>query len=129
MSEEQKDNKNVKLYDKVAVMPKDVKASNSINFLEKIRISKQKLWYIIIEKQENELQTIKYNNKVGVNLKIFTEELKKYYKNNPLMKEHIEHLIVEGSDKFSMIKNIPNVEINGKKLITILMEDLIKLLK
>jgi len=28
-----------------------------------------------------------------------------------------------------MIKNIPDVEINGKKLMTILMEDLIKLLK
>ena len=52
----------IKFYGKVAKMPKGAKAGDSINFLEKIKISKQKLWYIIIEKEEfNELQTIKYN--------------------------------------------------------------------
>ena len=56
---------NVHFYGKVAKMPKNTKAAQSINFLEKIKISKQKLWYIIIEKEEfNELQTIKYNNRV-----------------------------------------------------------------
>lgn len=126
---EEKDN-NVRFYDKIAKMPKNVKASQSINFLEKIKISKQKLWYIIIEKEElNELQTIKYNNRVGVNLKEFVEELKKFYQKKPEMIEHIDKLIIEGNDKFSMIRNIPNVEINGIKLMTILMNDLIRLLK
>lgn len=120
----------VHFYGKVAKMPKNTKASSSINFLEKIKISKQKLWYVIIEKQDfSELQTIKYNNKVGVNLKDFTEALRKHYESNSIMKEHIEKLVIDGNDKFSMIKNIPDVEINGKKLMTILMEDLIKLLK
>jgi len=121
---------NVHFYGKVAKMPKNTKASSSINFLEKIKISKQKLWYVIIEKEElSELQTIKYNNRVGVNLKDFSEALRKHYQHNELMKEHIDKLIIDGNDKFSMIRNIPNVEINGKKLMTILMEDLIKLLK
>jgi hypothetical protein len=120
----------IHFYGHVAKMPKNVKAAHSLNFLEKIKISKQKLWYIIIEKQDfNELQTIKYNNRIGVNLKDFSEALKLHYQNNPEMKEHIEKLVIDGNDKFSMIRNIPDVEINGKKLMTILMEDLIKLLK
>lgn len=127
MSEEQKD---VKFYGHIAKMPKNVKASSSINFLEKIKISKQKLWYIIIEKDEvNELQTIKYNNRVGVNLNEFVNELKHFYEKNPMMLEHIEKLTIDGNDKFSIIRNIPDVEINGTKLMTILMNDLIKLLK
>lgn len=129
MTEEKRDN-NVHFYGKVAKMPKDAKAGASINFLEKIKISKQKLWYIIIEKEEfNELQTIKYNNRVGVNLKEFVLELKNFYNKNPEMMEYIDKLVIEGEDKFSMIKNIPNVEINGVKLMTILMNDLIRLLK
>ena len=129
MSEEQRDD-NVKFYGKIAKMPKNTKAASSINFLEKIKISKQKLWYIIIEKEEfNELQTIKYNNRVGVNLNEFVIQLKKYYEKNPLMLEHISKLTIEGNDKFSMIRNIPNVDINGVKLMTILMNDLIRLLK
>ena len=66
-------------------------------------------------------------------------KIHKIYKNNSTfeiigctpseLKEHIEKLEVTGEDKFSIIKNIPDVEINGRKLITILAEDLIKLLK
>ena len=120
----------IHFFGKVAKMPKDSKAGASINFLEKIKISKQKLWYIIIEKEEfNELQTIKYNNRVGVNLKEFVLELKNFYNKNPEMMVYIDKLVIEGEDKFSMIKNIPNVEINGVKLMTILMNDLIRLLK
>ena len=129
MSEEQKDD-NVQFFGKVAKMPKNVKAASSLSFLERIKISKQKLWYIIIEKEEsNQLTTIKYNNRVGVNLKEFVEELKKYYQKNPEMTDHISKLIIEGTDKFSMIKCIPDVEIKGIKLMTILMNDLIRLLR
>jgi hypothetical protein len=128
MAEEEKDD-NIKLYGKIAKMPKNSKAAQSLTFLEKIKISKQKLWYILIEKQDNELQMIKYNNRKGVNLKLFIDNLKGYYAHNEILKEHIDNLEVVGEDKFSIIKNIPDVEINGKKLITILAEDLIKLLK
>jgi len=126
---EQKDD-NVQFFGKIAKMPKNVKASSSLSFLERIKISKQKLWYIIIEKEEsNQLTTIKYNNRVGVNLKEFVEELKKYYQKNPEMTDHISKLIIEGNDKFSVIRDVPDVEIKGIKLMTILMNDLIRLLK
>lgn len=128
MAEQEKDD-NIKLLGKVAKMPKNTKASSAYTFLERIKISKQKLWYILIEKQDNELQMIKYNNRKGVNLKVFVDNLKAYYSHNDMLKEHIEKLEVVGEDKFSIIKNIPDVEIDGKKLISILAEDLIKLLR
>lgn len=128
MIEEKKD-ESVHLYGKVAVMPKNTKASSSLNFLEKIKISKQKLWYILIERQSNELQMIKYNNKKGFNMKAFVDNLKQHYSGDELLREHIDKLEIDGTSSFSVIKNIPDVEINGKKLITILTEDLIKLLK
>jgi hypothetical protein len=134
MINENKENKeeSIRLYGKIAVMPKNAKAAQSLTFLEKIKISKQKLWYIIIENQtenDEEIKMIKYNNRKGVNLKIFVENLKTYYAHNELMKEYVENLEIEGGSVFSIIKNIPNVEINGKKLLSIIMEDLIKLLK
>lgn len=119
----------IHLYGKVAKMPKNSKASQSLSFLEKIKISKQKLWYILIEKQEDELQMIKYNNKKGFNLKLFVDNLKDYYSQNEAMKEHIEKLEIDGNEVFSIIKNIPDVEIDGRKLISVLAEDLIKLLR
>jgi len=119
----------IHLHGHVAKMPKNTKAASAYNFLERIKVSKQKLWYILIEKQDNELQMIKYNNRKGFDLKMFLDELKVYYSHNELLKEHIENLEIDGSSAFSIIKNIPNVEINGKKLITILVEDLIKLLR
>lgn len=133
-NKDNKDNKenSVHLYGKLAVMPKNSKASSSLSFLEKIKISKQKLWYILIENQfegNDEIKMIKYNNKRGFNMKSFIDNLKLYYSKDELLKEHINKLEIDGSDAFSVIKNIPDVEINGKKLISILMEDLIRLLK
>ena len=120
--------KNVNFIGKVAKFPKNTKASNAYNFLENIKVSKKKLWYILIEKDQDGLQVIKYNNKMGFNLKDFVNELKNHYMKDEEMKNQIENLIIEGEDKFSTIKNIPDIEINGKKLITILANDLIKLL-
>ena len=126
--EENKEDSEIRFYGKLAKMPHDSKAAASLQFLEKIKISKQKLWYILIEKQDNELQMIKYNNKKGFNLKNFLDELKVYYSHNESLKSYIDNLEIDGNDKFSIIRNIPNVDIDGKKLITILAEDLIKLL-
>lgn len=133
--EEQTNEENkVKLYGKVAKFPKKTKASKAYNFLENVKISKSSIWYILIEKQENELQMVKYNNKKGFDMSKFVHELKTYYlkqySNNPKMSKLIESIEVGGAEEFSSIKNIPNVEIDnkGKKLISKITEDLIKLL-
>lgn len=123
----------VKMYGKVAEFPKKTKASKAFNFLESVKISKNSIWYILVEKQDNELQMVKYNNKKGFDLNKFVIELKQFYlnqyANNPKMVKLVESIEVSGAEEFSAIKNIPNVEIGGgKKLISKITEDLIKLL-
>jgi hypothetical protein len=121
--------KKVQLYGKLAKMPKNTKAKSALTFLENIKVSKKKLWYILIEKDENELQCIKYNNKMGVNLKLFVEQIKEYHKKDKELYEKIKNLKIEGNDKFSIIKGITDVEVKpGKKMITFLTEELIQLL-
>lgn len=122
--------KKVNLYGKVAKFPKNTKAQKAYNFLENIKVSKKKLWYILIEKEDNtELQCIKYNNKMGVDLRQFIEQLKEYYQRDKELYEHISKLTIEGNDKFSIIRNIPDVKIkDDKKLIAFLTENLIQLL-
>lgn len=121
------EDKNFNFYGKVAKIS-NVKAKQAFNFLENIKVSKQKLWYILIEKDENELQCIKYNNKMGVNLTLFVEQMKEYYYKDEEISEYINNLKIEGNDKFSIIKNIPDIEVKGKKMITFLTENLIQLL-
>ena len=122
-------NEKVNFYGKVAKMPKNIKAKHAYNFLENIKVSKSKLWYILIEKDDTQLQCIKYNNKMGVDLKLFIDKLKEYHEKNTNLYEYIHNLVIEGNDKFSIIKNIPDVEITpGKKMITFLTEELIQLL-
>ena len=127
--------KNVNLIGKVALFPKNTTAKKAYNFLENIKINKKKLWYFIIEKEiiekDNtfeELQIIKYNNKEGINCKIFVETLADYYKQDKIMYKYINDLIIDGSENFSIIRNIPNVKIKDKTLISILTENLIQLL-
>ena len=123
---------NVKLYGKVAKFPKKTKASKAFNFLENVKISKNSIWYILIEKQDNELQMVKYNNKKGFDMDKFVHELKSFYlnkyKSNKEVSRLIESIEVSGKKEFSSIRNIPNVEVEGKKLISKITEDLIKLL-
>ncbi len=125
--------KDVKFYGKVARFPKATKASKALNFLENVKIPKNSIWYILVEKQSNELQMLKYNNKEGVDMERFVTELKgfylKKYMKNPKMTKLIENMTVNGAQDFSSIKNIPNVEVEkGKKMITKITEDLLKLL-
>ena len=86
----------------------------------------------MVEKMDNELQMVKYDYKKGVDLSSFVNDLKKYYidkyKTNKSVVEKISNIIVDGNDKYSMIKNIPLIEVNGRKMISIITEDLIKLL-
>ena len=121
----------VKTYGKVAKMPKGVLASKGFNFLESVKISKKSIWYIMVEK-EQELQLVKYNYKEGVDLNKFVTELKSYYinryKDNKVVCEAVSKIAVDGNDKYSMIRNIPTIDIEGRKIITKITEDLIKLL-
>lgn len=123
----------VNFYGKVAKFPKKTKASKAYNFLENVKISKNSIWYILIEKQDNELQMVKYNNKKGFDMSKFVHELKSFYLKeysaNPKMMKLIESIEIVGKEEFSAIRNIPNVEIAaGKKMISKITEDLIKLL-
>lgn len=124
-------NEKVKFYGKVAKFPKKTKASKAYNFLENVKISKNSIWYIMVEK-DNELQMVKYNYKKGVDLAKFVAELKTYYisknKSNKIICEAISKISIDGNDKFSMIRNIPLIEVDGRKLITLVTTDLIKLL-
>lgn len=124
--------KDVKFYGKVAKLPKGTKASKGFNFLENIKVSKSSIWYIMVEKQSDQLQMVKYNYKKGVDLSRFVNELKTYYKskynNNTNAIKLIENIQIDGNDKYSWVKNIPLIEIDGKKMITKITEDLIKLL-
>lgn len=122
--------KKVNMYGKIAKFPKNTKAQKAYNFLENIKVSKKKLWYILIEKEENnELNVIKYNNKMGVDLRQFVEQLKQYYEKDEEMVKYISQLKIDGNDKFSIIRNIPDIEVkDGKKLTAFLTENLIQLL-
>lgn len=117
---------------KVARFKNNVKASNAYNILEDVKVSKKSIWYIMIEKQENELQMIKYNYKEGVNLGKFINELKSYYiskyKSNSEVCNLVNNIEVDGNDNYSMVKNIPFIELEGKKMISKITEDLIHLL-
>jgi hypothetical protein len=86
----------------------------------------------MVEKQDNELQMVKYNVKEGVDLSKFVNELKGYYtkkySKDAKFVEMVNKIKVDGNDKYSMVKNIPNIDIDGKKVITKITEDLIRLL-
>lgn len=124
--------KEVEFYGKIAKFPKDTQASKAYNFLENIKCNKSSIWYILVEKQDNELQMVKYNQKMGVNLTQFVNELKSYYISKYTSRKDLikifEKIEVVGEDKFSVIKNIPNLVVDGKKVITKITEDLTKLL-
>jgi hypothetical protein len=68
-------NEKVETFGKVAKFPKNVKASKAYNFLENVKVSKKSIWYIMVEKQDNELQMVKYNKNDGVDLNKFVTEL------------------------------------------------------
>ena len=129
---DKKNEGNVETFGKVAKFPKNTKASKAYNFLENVKVSKKSIWYIIVEKMDNELQMVKYNVKEGVDLSKFVNELKGYYtkkySKDAKFVEMINKIKVDGNDKYSMVQNIPLVEVEGKKMITRITEDLIKLL-
>ena len=130
---DEESNEKVTTYGRVARFPKNVMASKAYNFLENVKVSKKSIWYLMVEKEENnELQLVKYNIKEGVDLNKFVNDLKTYYlnkyKGNIKICEALNKLTVDGNDKYSMVKGISSVKVDGKKLISKITEDLIKLL-
>jgi hypothetical protein len=129
---------NVEIYGKLAKFPEGVKASKAFNWVYNLKdpkLSKKEIWYLMIEKQENELQMIKYQQKYGVNLTKFVVDLKEYYLDKygdtPALVEKINKIQLGGDQdgNVSAITNIPNIVVeNNKKLIHKLMEDLVQLL-
>jgi len=126
------ENNKVKLTGKIAQFPKNTKAIQALKFLENIKVNPKKLWYIIVEDQDTNLKLVKYNRNNDVDLLEYTVELKKYYKNkykdNYQLVEKINSINVEAEKDFSLIKNIPEINIDEKSLISIITNDLIKLL-
>ena len=103
--------------------------------MENVKISKKSIWYLMVEKMDingESLQLVKYNYNEGVDLNKFVNELKEYYlnkyKDNKSLCESINKIEADGNDRYSIIKGITPVEVDGKKLITKITEDLIKLL-
>lgn len=139
MGEEEKDIKeNVEIYGKIAKFPEGVKASKAFNWVYNLKdpkLPKKDIWYLMVEKQDNELQMIKYQQKEGVNLTKFVYDLKEYYKecykSNTKLVESINKIKLGGDKEgnISAITNIPNIKVEeGKKLITKITEDLVRLL-
>ena len=84
---------------------------------------------MIIEQADESLLILKYNEKHKLKLKEFVTNLVSYYRRNPQLDKLFSEIIVEGNDTFSIIKNVPKTELNGKKVLQILNDDLINLLK
>lgn len=125
----------IELSGKIAKFPKGTKAFTALQYLEKVRVNPSKLWYVIVENQNNELKLVKYNRNKGVDLLQYTLDLKQHYKtifeNNKNIILSIESIEVIGEQDFSIIKNIPNIIINESTKLTLLgkiTKDLIKLL-
>lgn len=119
-----------KAFGKVVKLPK---GQDAVSFMENIKIPRNKYWYLLVEKQDDELHMIKYNEASDIELNSFVAELKKHYleilDNDKEMKSLVEKMSVVGNDKFSIIKNIPSIKIRNKTLVNTISTDLIKLLK
>lgn len=121
-----------KAFGKVVKLPK---GEDAVSFMENIKISRNKYWYLLVEKQDNELHMIKYNEASDIELTTFVAELKKFYidsfnsEGKEELKSLVEKMEVVGNDKFSIIKNIPSIKFGDKTLVNKISSDLIKLLK
>jgi len=114
---------------KIAKFPSKIKPSVSIVLLENNKVSKDKLHYIISEQTPNTLVVIKYNEKANIKLTEFITTLMEYYKRNEQLKQPFSKIVVEGTEQYSIIKNIPDIKFGDRKLMQVLNDDLVKLLK
>ena len=130
--------KNIQIIGNVAKFPKDVDSSTAYSYMKNLKnpkLNKKDVWYLMVEKQNNELQMIRFQQKEGMlDLGQFVDGLKKFYinkyKKNEKIVSYLEKMEV-GKDKHGLIagiRNIPNIKIGDKKMIQIVTEDLIKIL-
>lgn len=124
----------IEISGKVAKFPKNARADHALMALETIKVNPKKLWYVMIESQNNELKMVKYNQHKGVNLYEYTIGIKEYYlnkfKDDKNIVEKIKNITVDGEDVFSVIRNIPTDVIleNNQSLLSKITTDLINLL-
>ena len=114
---------------KVVKSPKGIKPSVSIIMLEQNNVSKEKLHFILSKQTEDSLVVLKYNEKTDMKLTEFVNTLISYYKKNEKLTKPFNDIVVEGNEHFSIIKNIPKITIGDNKLIDVLNDSLVKLLK
>lgn len=130
--------KNIQIIGNVAKFPKDVDSSTAYSYMKNLKnpkLNKKDVWYLMVEKQNNELQMIRFQQKEDMlDLGQFVDGLKKFYinkyKKNEKLVSYLEKMEV-GRDKHGLIagvRNIPNIKIGDKKMIQIVTEDLIKIL-
>ncbi len=122
----------IQIIGKIARFPKNVKPSKAYAFMENVKIPKNKIWYILIQRQNDELSMVKYNRAAGVDLNKFITQLKEYYSfkylENLEILEAVDKLEVIGEEKFSVIRNISNILIEDVPFINKITEDLLKIL-
>lgn len=133
----------LKAYGKVVKLPKN---GNPNSFMDEIKIPKNKYFYFIMEKSVvdgEQIHLIKWNSE-GVDSINFCEQVKRHYINST-EDEKLKHMFynmrVVGNSKFTIIDQIPNIEVidvvqeNGKSveikksLVSKIQSDLIKLLR
>lgn len=113
---------NIEFFNKIAIFKHTIKANDALLFLESTKINKDKLWYFMMDRNENSVQVVKYNPNMGFDLNKFVSELVIYYKKQPALIEHMCDIKVSGNKEFTVIENLTPVI---KNLIKI---DLVKLL-
>jgi hypothetical protein len=116
--------KNFNFIGKTVNFSTNIKPSKSIIILENNNISKNKLHYIISKQSQDSLIIFKYNEKIELKLTDFINTLINYHKKNDNSKNIFENIVIDGNNNFSIIKNIPNIN-----LLNTLNNEIIKLLK
>jgi len=129
VKEPKMENNQFNLNGKIATMPSTIKPSTSIVLLENNNISKDKLHYIISKQTQNTLVLLKYNEKAEIKVTEFVKTLVSYYMRNEQLINDFKQIVIEGTEHFTILKNIPNITLENKKLIDILNENIINLLK
>jgi hypothetical protein len=110
---------NIKFVDKIAYFTESIKANEAFKLLETAKISKNKLTYFFMDRNNESLQIVKYNPKEGKNLKDFMLELFGYYYKHNIISEKVE---ISGGNEFVVINNLSQQSKN------IVKRDIIKML-
>ena len=85
--------------------------------------------YVITEQSSESIVLIKYNTDTKYKLNEFVKTFIDCHKNNDKTSKLFSTINTEGTECYSIINNIPNIKIGEKKLIDLIKDDLIKLLK